>query len=765
MAAINVLVVGDGPFMTQDPPKYGISFLPSQDLTDNTFTVAEFLHLLRNNTVAGISVDTAHRRDDPNATFPNFNFATSVNLSKYDVLWLFGYEGWNYETNPYGSAIGSDELAAIATFMAAGRGVFSVGDHAGMGSLMCGQIPRVRSMRNWFGRPGDIPPGCPTSAINCSGLVVSAVNSPGRSGEPVPGVGRSDTLQRNPADTGASFEFDNQSDAIPQLLSFPRTTVHPILKGEKGPINRYPDHMHEGEVVTPASLSETVTINGAPFVEYPSIGAFQPKPSIEATGSIVGGHATDVESTAVTCEQGNFTGDGALTVAANIGTLCVYDGRGVGAGRVVTDSSFHHFLDLNLIGDPCGSTVDRKEGFAAGLVNANHDPVTPAVGGILADLQSFYVNTVVWLARADPDYPPPFMNNSIYGTAWDATSGWASSWYDVPGGPTANPGSPVTAIARNPNHLDLFVTATNSQIYSTYWDAASGWAGGWFDVPGGGAANPGSQVTAIARNPDHLDLFVTGTDGQVYSTNWDAATSWAGGWFEVPGGAATIAGSTVTVVSRTPDHLDLFITNQAGSILSTYWDAATSWAGGWFAVPGGGAAYPGSPVTVIARNPDHLDLFLIGTDSQIHSTYWDAATSWAAGWFAVPGGITANLGSTVTVVARDADHLDLFITNQAGSILSTYWDAASSWAGSWFDVPGALTANPTSTVTAIARNPNHLDLFVTGSDGQIHSTYWDAASSWASGWFDVPGGGPAVPGSTVTAIARNPDVLDLFVTG
>jgi hypothetical protein len=765
MAAINVLVVGDGPFMNQNPPSEGINFLTSQDLTDNTFTVAEFLHLLRNNTVRGISVDTAHRRNDPNATFPNFDFVTSVNLSKYDVLWLFGYEGWNYGLNPYGSTIGSGELAAIATFMDGGGGVFAVGDHAGMGSLMCGQIPRVRSMRNWFGRPGDIPPGCPTTAIDYSGAVVSAVNSPGLSGDPVPGVGRSDTLRMNPADKGGSFEFDNQSDAIPQLLSFHGNIVHPILQGENGPINRYPDHMHEGVVVTPASFSETVMINGVPFVEYPSIGTLQPKPSIIATGTIVGGHPTDVESTAVSCEQGNFTGDPTPTVTATIGILCVYDGWSVDVGRVVTDSSFHHFLDLNLIGDPCGSTVDRQQGFAAGLVNANHDPVTPVAGGILADLQAFYVNTVVWLARVNADYPPPFTNYLIYTTSWDAIAGWASSWFDVAGGVTANPGSPITAIARNPNHLDLFVAATNSQIYSTYWDVAGGWAEGWFEVPGGGTANPGSQVTAIARNPDHFDLFVTGTDGKVYSTNWDAATSWAGGWFEVPGGAATIAGAPVTVVSRNPDHLDLFITNQAGSILSTYWDAATGWAVGWFDIPGGGAASPGSPVTVIARNPDHLDLFLIGTDGQIYSTYWDTATGWAVGWFGVPGGATANLGSTVTVVARNPDHLDLFVTNQVGSILSTYWDTASSWAGGWFDVPGALTANPASVVTAIARNPEHLDLFVTGSDGQIHSTYWDAASSWANGWFDVPGGGPAVPGSTVTAIARDPDHLDLFVTG
>ena len=403
MAAINVLVVGDGPYSIQTPqPMNGINFLPSQDLTDNTFTISEFIYLLENNPVPSISVDTAHRRNDPNATFQNFNFATSVNLNQYDVIWMFGYEGWNYATVPYGSAIAPDEVAAIANFMAGGGGVFAVGDHAGMGSFMCGQIPRVRSMRNWFGRAGDIPAGCPTTAIDSSGATISAVNSPGKSGDPIAGVGRSDTLQKNPTDTTTQFQFDDQSDAIAQPLVFPTVPVHSILEGSRGPINRFPDHMHEGVVVTPASLSEVVTIGGQTFVEYPSAGTYQPVPSIVATGAIVGGHGTIVEG--ASCEINTFTTDMTPTVPAKLGILCAYDGRGVGVGRVVTDSSFHHYLDLNLIGDPCGTTTDRMQGFAAGLVDSNHDPVTPPATGVLADLRDFYVNTVVWLARFNQDF-------------------------------------------------------------------------------------------------------------------------------------------------------------------------------------------------------------------------------------------------------------------------------------------------------------------------------------------------------------------------
>ncbi len=65
----------------------------------------------------------------------------------------------------------------------------------------------------------------------------------------------------------------------------------------------------------------------------------------------------------------------------------------------------------------------------------------------------------------------------------------------------------------------------------------------WFNVSGGAAALR-STITAIARNPNHLDLFVTGTDGNIYSTWWDINGGWAN-WFHVAGGRGSSNGGEV----------------------------------------------------------------------------------------------------------------------------------------------------------------------------------------------------------------------------
>ena len=388
MSQIKVLVVADG--LYSSPTQDGISFADGQDPTDDTFTVSEFLYLLQNSTAADISVDTAHRRSSAGATFQNFNFATT-DLSQYDVIWIFGYEGFN--AGYTGTAIGEDEILAITQFMNAGGGVFATGDHLGMGSYICGEIPRVRTMRKWFGQAGDLPADYPATALNYAGASVTSVNWQGLSSTTL--GSRADTVQKNPSDSATEFAFEDQSDNIPQSLAV-LGAVHPILQGPNGTINRFPDHMHEGEVVTPASLAQVLLIDGNPIAEYPSVGSNQPAPRVIATGSFVPGHTTKVDQNTVTCVQVNFATDTTPTPSGTIGTVCVYDGRPVGVGRVVTDSSFHHYLDLNLNGDPCGSTPDRKAGFGP--------PKTkPAAGGVLADLQAFYVNTVVWLAKPVQD--------------------------------------------------------------------------------------------------------------------------------------------------------------------------------------------------------------------------------------------------------------------------------------------------------------------------------------------------------------------------
>ncbi len=87
-------------------------------------------------------------------------------------------------------------------------------------------------------------------------------------------------------------------------------------------------------------------------------------------------------------------------------------------------------------------------------------------------------------------------------------------------------GSPIAAVARNPDHLDVFYIGPNGQVAMQWWGAAAGENWGdhpAFPITAPGAAAPGSPIAAVARNPDHLDVFYIGPNGQVAMQWWGAA--------------------------------------------------------------------------------------------------------------------------------------------------------------------------------------------------------------------------------------------------
>ncbi|MCP5515808.1 MAG: hypothetical protein H7A45_00955 [Verrucomicrobiales bacterium] len=366
----NILIVLDG----------GFRFSAAGGIPDFTFqTLVEAL------SSAGHSVTKAHRQSDPSADHASFSFASSLDLLAFDVLWLIGHEGRNVSGSS--AQLPDAELAAIARFAAAGGGVFATGDHDSIGSNMCGHIPRVRAMRAWYGT-GDavspMPAGFPRNF-------------------PPLGTGRADTTRQNPGgdydlnDDGtneAFVWFENQSDAVPQPIT-PVPPVHPILKRGVSDITVFPDHMHEGNTLgeVPGYPYDTAaaTFAGETFPEFPMVDGHRELPRVIATGQTV--------SLASKMASGGGDLDTSIPAPKTVNTLCAYDGRTVGVGRVVTDSTWHHYIDINLTGDSRIDTPAESALTGPGAAKNHGFNDAPAV---FDDIRAVFVNIANWLARPRP---------------------------------------------------------------------------------------------------------------------------------------------------------------------------------------------------------------------------------------------------------------------------------------------------------------------------------------------------------------------------
>ena len=359
---VRVLIVADD----QSPFAHG-GFLRwvDQDPADvdgdhsRDFHLGEFVKCLEETTWVGfdLAITKAHRASAPfegmdedqikadrGADVIGFRFDQPFTvgrrertLADFDVVMFFSIEGGEPDTAH------AAEAEAIARFMEDGGGFFATGDHANLGAPLCGIIPRVRSMRRWWA--GTSPAGEPTAP-------------------PPFGSTRHDTTRAGP---DGITHFEDQSDEVPQPikpklylaaygggLHFGKVKMlpHPLLCSPEGRITVLPDHMHEGWCEVPDNLAaRTFTLGGNDVREYPDyVPADAPAgyvaqplaPEVVATGEVLDGVTTPA------LDPDHHPDDTDPAEGKVFGVIGAWDGHRVGRGRVVVDSTWHHFFDINL---------------------------------------------------------------------------------------------------------------------------------------------------------------------------------------------------------------------------------------------------------------------------------------------------------------------------------------------------------------------------------------------------------------------------------
>jgi hypothetical protein len=357
---------------------------------------------------------------------------------------------------------------------------------------------------------------------------------------------------------------------------------------------------------------------------------------------------------------------------------------------------------------------------------------------------------------------------------------WNPDWFSVPGQAAFDREKQrITVVSRSKDNLDLFVIGNDDRVWSTFWPVPGGWNwnADWFPLPGQARFNHlTQQVAAVARTPTNLDLFVIGNDGHVWSTFWPVAGSvkWSNDWFRLPGNAVfDPANQRLAVVSRAKNNIDLFVIGDDDRVWSTFWNEH-GWNADWFPLPGQARFnHLTQQVAVVARTPNNLDLFVIGNDSHVWSTFFPVpgTGTWSPDWFPLPGRAAFDQKQRLAVVSRAKDNLDLFVVGNDDHVWSTFWPVPGTvkWSADWFPLPGQARFNHlTQQVVAAARTAANLDLFVIGNDDHVWSTFWPIAgtSNWNAEWFALPG--QAVfdrDNQRLAVVSRTPLYFDLFVIG
>jgi hypothetical protein len=323
------------------------------------------------------------------STLPN---STKL-IDNYDEVWCYGFKPDNFNgpdtniTSPGALPTSDAELAVLTAWMNKKGGVFATGDHDYLGASMCHRIPRISTMRAWTNAQG-VPPSNGTQRIDTHRPLTTAEID----GTAILSGGRQ------------SDELPQQIDWVPWLYSRSFTQVrrrpHPVLcHPTLGPINVMPDHAHEGvvfdHVPQPSVGLATITLTnrydfgaGVAGPDYPTLGAIQPLPMVIAYGR-----------TLADPPLMHNKGD---SPAKRFAMISVYDGHRANVGRVATDSTWHHWMNLNIA------------------------QIEATGGDNWEKIKRYYLNLAVWLA-------PPQIQRSCFHIHL------LSSFYSYPGIEEFNP--------------------------------------------------------------------------------------------------------------------------------------------------------------------------------------------------------------------------------------------------------------------------------------------------------------------------------------
>jgi hypothetical protein len=362
-------------------------------------------------------------------------------------------------------------------------------------------------------------------------------------------------------------------------------------------------------------------------------------------------------------------------------------------------------------------------------------------------------------------------------------AGW-QPWFPIGPETVFDPNSQVTALWQNDKHLDLFAVGADGVARSIWYDKneATGYRPqGWFDIGPEKGFAPDAPVTAVWNGGTHLDLFVTDSDGLVWSIWYDKnePTGYRPqGWFNI-GPETRLAPSAPITALWQPDksgqHLDLFGATREGTVMSIWWDASEP-AGyrseGWFEISPEMSAAPGASIVALWKGSSHLDLFMIGVDGTVNSTWFDTGSGYRPDcWFSIdsiPAGFKP--GGNLVVTWRNDRHLDFFAVDSRQTVWSTWFDTHDGYRSEgWFTIHPELKAQPFAPVSASWRDSDFLYLFVAGPDGQPFWITYDAndpadhPDGYARiGWFPLQLGKTQVGRNAPIAVPRDGDYVDLF---
>ncbi|WP_432981440.1 metallophosphoesterase [Dactylosporangium sp. CA-233914] len=285
-------------------------------------------------------------------------------------------------------------------------------------------------------------------------------------------------------------------------------------------------------------------------------------------------------------------------------------------------------------------------------------------------------------------------DRQLYYNVWHATSrSWQRQWLPLPLPPGKTVAGRPTVVSASANTHDLFVVGTDGELWHVSWNSGSFWSQ---PATLGGALQP--DVSVVVTGPDQIDILGRGLDGRLWHLSGNAAGF--GSWQQREGELL----SSPSAVAWSDTELQMVALGPGSDLLHQWYDRGKDVWSGWESL---GGRLSSAPV-IVAPDARRLEIFARGADMSLQRRFWDGR-GWGSQFGSLGGSLAAGPvaavhGTRIEVLAPQLDH----------TVGRLYWDGG--W-GSFTAQSGQCDTAPDITIRtgAVAA-----DLFALGLDGAIY---------------------------------------------
>jgi hypothetical protein len=340
------------------------------------------------------------------------------------------------------------------------------------------------------------------------------------------------------------------------------------------------------------------------------------------------------------------------------------------------------------------------------------------------------------------------------GIRWEATvNDWSRFSLSPPH--TASASASVTAIAREPDSMDVWWISLNGSIQGAQWRNGVVWQ--LYELAPAGSASLTSGIIALSRMTNTMEVWWVAPNGSVQDANWYEHRGWDRFELAPAGSASTTTG--LAAVARAKS-MEVWWVSPNGSVQDANWYEHRGW--DRFELAPAGSASTTTGLAAVARIPTSMEVWWVAPNGSVQDANWYEHRGWDRFELAPAGSASTTTG--LAAVARIPTSMEVWWVAPNGSVQDAYWydgDDGASWGK--FQLAEAGSASPNSGIAAVHRLMDHMELWWVAQDNSVRAALWRQQDSWRL--YALTAANSSSPGSCLAAVSRIPGSMEVWWVG